>query len=81
MFEAIVWIAGGAFVGWLFSLSELQQKRSTLLEISAGALGGFLGGVLMWAFYSNAREWNSLRILVSVVSAASMIAVIRFLKK
>jgi len=81
MFEAVVWVAGGAFVGWIFSLSEFRAKRTAKNDIAAGVIGGFLGGLLTWVLGSDTTGWNSLSIFVSVVSATSLIAVVRFLKK
>ena len=86
MISFILWIAMGAFVGWLASLAmKADGSMGTLLNIVVGILGAAVGGAVFRAFGfsgANINDGISLySVVVSFIGAVIVIALVQLIRR
>ena len=86
MVSFILWIAMGAFVGWLASLAmKTDGSMGTLLNIVIGIVGAAVGGALFRFFGlsgANINDGISLySVVVSFIGAVIVIALVQLVRR
>lgn len=86
MISFIVWLALGAFVGWIASMiMRTDAQQGTLMNIVVGVIGAALGGFLMRIIgASNATINNSFSvygIIVSVFGAIVLLGIVNLFRR
>ncbi len=78
----IIWIVFGALAGWIASLiMKTDGQQGPLLNIVAGIIGAFLGGIIMNAIgQSGVSGFNLYSLLVSIGGAVVLIAIVRLVR-
>jgi uncharacterized membrane protein YeaQ/YmgE (transglycosylase-associated protein family) len=80
MLNFLVWIVAGGLLGYLASrIARLYTSPGTLLNILAGAVGGFLSGLVVrsaLAAFDPQMARLSLWALLSALSGASLLLVV-----
>lgn len=86
MIALFLWIAMGAFVGWLASvIMKTDGAQGILLDIIVGITGAAIGGMVMrsiGAFDANINEVISVySVLVSLLGAVILLGVVRLFRR
>ena len=86
MIYFIVWLALGAFVGWIASMvMKTDHQQGTILNIVVGVIGAAVGGFLMRVLgASNANINNSFSlygVIVSLFGAIVLLGIVNLIRR
>ena len=86
MIAFIVWLALGAFVGWIASMvMKTNHEQGTILNIVVGVVGAAVGGFLMRLLGANNANINNsftlYGVIVSVFGAIVLLGIVNLFRR
>lgn len=86
MIAFIVWLALGAFVGWIASMvMKTNHEQGTILNIVVGVVGAAVGGFLMRLLGANNANINNsftlYGVIVSIFGAIVLLGIVNLFRR
>lgn len=78
--NTVIWIIAGGLLGWGgYAIAKANEQRGVMVSIAIGAVGGFLGGMVLapvfGAITSPANDFSMYSLVIAAATATACLTV------